>query len=196
MDSSSIDMLKQLYSSGLLDAREFARLATELSQQPAEAGTSSGAGPSQLQPAEPTEEDEMLVDEDGNPMQQSPAPMQQSSAPSSQHTPASPASPIVSSPLPSVLGSPDFVGSAAASPAKPADGPANWESGMLVYSTDLKINVTFIRLGGPDDFVNSSRAKISYERVKPRRQGSRQGDDFAVGPTGHAAINFHSAGAA
>ena len=66
MDSSSIDMLKQLYSSGLLNAREFARLATEVRQQTQNAASHSGAGPSQLQPAEPAEEDEMLVDEAGN----------------------------------------------------------------------------------------------------------------------------------
>ena len=36
-----------------------------------------------------------------------------------------------------------------------------------MWNTDLKCEVTFVRLGGPDDFVNSSRAKISFVRVKP-----------------------------
>ena len=145
MDMPAIDNLKQLYASGLLDAGEFTRLATELSQQSQNA-SHSGAGPSQLQQAEPAEEDEMLVDEDGIPLEQP------SSARSSQHAPSSPEGSVVSfgrgcarndsSPLSSLRGSPGFVGSAAASPA---DGPANWEFGKLVYSNDLKFNVTFIR---------------------------------------------------
>ena len=86
MDMPAIDNLKQLYASGLLDAGEFTRLATELSQQSQNA-SHSGAGPSQLQQAEPAEEDEMLVDEDGIPLQQP------SSARSSQHAPSSPEEP-------------------------------------------------------------------------------------------------------
>ena len=52
---------------------------------------------------------------------------------------------------------------------RPADGPAVWRSGLVVWNTDLKCKVTFVRLGGPSDFVNSSRAKISYVRVKPNK---------------------------
>ena len=111
----------------------------------------------------------MLVDEDGNPMQQP------SSAPSSQHAPASPARSIGffgrgssgngDSPLSSSQGSPGFVGSAAASPVQSPDGPQKWPTRTPVTSTDHG-EAFFIRLGTESDFVNNGRARIEYLKLK------------------------------
>ena len=133
--SSELEQLKGLWSAGVLNASEFARMAAELNGAgPSGASTSSASDAPQPEPAD---EEEMLVDEYGDQyhsQEASTAPMAQQAA--SATLGADAFSEVGSfgadgSPPDSPLGSP--VSSApAASPAQFADGPAVWESGMTV----------------------------------------------------------------
>ena len=59
-------------------------------------------------------------------------------------------------------------------PQTPQKAAVLWDSGTIVFSTELKINVTFLRLGGSADFVNEGRARIQYERVKPGKVRAKE----------------------
>ena len=158
MASLEMQRLKTMYNTGLLNIDEFLRMSKDLQQ----IGESSGAPQQQHVPSEGDEEEELLVGEDGEPLK-SPA---RSLSAHSDHDSVDNALGGVFSPSHSPLQTPDE--SRSTSPTtRPADGPAAWRSGLVVWSTDLKCEVTFVRLGGPNDFVNSSRAKISFVRVKP-----------------------------
>ena len=160
MASPEMQQLKDMYAGGMLDMAEFLRMSKDLQQL----GGTSASQPEQPEDEQP--EDELLVDEHGNVLgfsaHASPTrnAARQSFMDQLLSTPAS-----VHSRSPSQNGSPAR-SSCPTSPA-PADRPAEWSSGRVVWSIDLKREVTFVRLGGADDFVNSCRAKIRYERIKP-----------------------------
>ena len=159
MASREMQRLKTMYNTGLLNIDEFLRMSKDLQQ----IGESSGAPQQQHVPPEGDEEEELLVDEDGEPLN---SPARSLSAHSDHDSVDNPLGGVFS-PFHSPLRTPDEQSRSTSPTTRPADGPAAWRSGLVVWSTDLKCEVTFVRLGGPDDFVNSSRAKISFVRVKP-----------------------------
>ena len=176
--STELEQLKDLWSQGLLNASEFARMAAELKSGAGPSGASTSDAPQ----TEPAEEEEMLVDESGEQYHSQEA----STAPRS-HASADAFSDKGSfgsgSPLRSCHSSPQSPTATATSPGQPATpcaeasppqtGPQHWESGKLVnYTADDGTckEVIFLRMGNEADWINNGRCKIQWKTVKPGKQ--------------------------
>ena len=61
-----------------------------------------------------------------------------------------------------------------------ASGPSTWDAMSEVFSIPLDRNVTFVRLGGPADFVYDGSAKIKYSRIKPGKVRAMQTSHVSV----------------
>ena len=161
--------LKNLWRQGMLTASEFAKMAAQASAEASQAAEEEEAEEEEAEEEEAEDEEEDLVSEDGvyshNPRFQrrgngnvvrsesdsEDAPSSIASATAAMSPPASPNphNPPTSPLTPMADG-----------------GPAVWESGLVVRSSTLKKEVTFLRMGNESDWINKGNAKIQYTRLK------------------------------